>query len=361
MSNRSKVSTFPFAAALKAWERRNRYTPTPSVLPACHSVCLSPLPNIAFKKYTAGMTNAHNYPNVLLPREWSYRIPSDVMIYRLSSGTSVSSSPKDGHSSSDVYLSSLLGRVVGRTGTLLFDQLLGKVTIVIIYSGENRSFEPIDDQAKTLHLSSGKMALEWIVYSKNRKNTCSPFPPHRFVDVPTTSHQDGQTIKAPNDIFKCPLSLIDQMEKNNDTSLTKNQASSKFQMLEFLSTQLGKENSWETDTKKDTNDAFQGVQLLFLGCRKASNPVSRWIALRSVQSAKLLENYGRVFAYAGKFDATLKRVFHIDRPSDLPVLLLVDELGYIRWSAVGHPTQDAMTIFRECLKKLTRENSTIAV
>jgi len=65
------------------------------------------------------------------------------------------------------------------------------------------------------------------------------------------------------------------------------------------------------------------------------------------------------FVYRGKWKWEYEKALHM-YDKELPVVLLIDPLGYIRWHAVGLPTEDATDIFRSLSHRLAREKRSFA-
>eukprot|EP00440_Ansanella_granifera_P066485 gb/GFBE01072111.1/.p1 GENE.gb/GFBE01072111.1/~~gb/GFBE01072111.1/.p1 ORF type:complete len:381 (+),score=52.43 gb/GFBE01072111.1/:1-1143(+) len=60
------------------------------------------------------------------------------------------------------------------------------------------------------------------------------------------------------------------------------------------------------------------------------------------------------FVYRGKWKWEYEYALHLYN-KELPVVLLIDPLGYIRWHAVGLPTTEATELFRSLARKLANE------
>jgi len=60
------------------------------------------------------------------------------------------------------------------------------------------------------------------------------------------------------------------------------------------------------------------------------------------------------FVYRGAWKWEYEHALHLYN-KDLPVVLLLDAVGYIRWHAVGLPTDDATEIFQSLAKRLAHE------
>lgn len=62
----------------------------------------------------------------------------------------------------------------------------------------------------------------------------------------------------------------------------------------------------------------------------------------------------KTFVYKGKWKWEYEKALHL-YDKELPVVLLIDSLGYIRWHAVGLPTEDATDVFRSLSRQLAKE------
>lgn len=60
------------------------------------------------------------------------------------------------------------------------------------------------------------------------------------------------------------------------------------------------------------------------------------------------------FVYRGKWKSEYVHALHLYN-RELPVVLLLDQLGYIRWHAVGLPSDDAIAVFNDVAPRLARE------
>lgn len=61
------------------------------------------------------------------------------------------------------------------------------------------------------------------------------------------------------------------------------------------------------------------------------------------------------FVYRGKWKQEYVRALHL-YDQNLPSFLLVDRLGYIRWHAVGLPSEDATEVLIKVVRKVAKEN-----
>merc|ERR550514_194920 len=98
-----------------------------------------------------------------------------------------------------------------------------------------------------------------------------------------------------------------------------------------------------------------GAQVLKLHCSEGwfsrrTHHLTKFHLRRQVAESELHST----FVYRGKWKAEYVRSLHLyDR--ELPVLLLIDSLAYIRWHAVGLPTDDARELFRTLAHRLAHE------
>merc|ERR1739845_334583 len=60
------------------------------------------------------------------------------------------------------------------------------------------------------------------------------------------------------------------------------------------------------------------------------------------------------FVYHGKWKFDYVKSLHLYN-NQLPVVLLLDPLGYVRWHAVGLPSDDATAVFRSLASRLARD------
>lgn len=65
------------------------------------------------------------------------------------------------------------------------------------------------------------------------------------------------------------------------------------------------------------------------------------------------EEMFKTFVYKGKWKWEYVEALHL-YDADLPVMLLLDSLGYVRWHAVGLPTEEATGVFKDVSRKLAR-------
>merc|ERR1719409_2467223 len=62
----------------------------------------------------------------------------------------------------------------------------------------------------------------------------------------------------------------------------------------------------------------------------------------------------KTFVYSGKWKAEYVHSMHLYN-KELPIVLLIDPLGYIRWHAVGLPSPEATVLFRSLSRQLAFE------
>lgn len=65
------------------------------------------------------------------------------------------------------------------------------------------------------------------------------------------------------------------------------------------------------------------------------------------------------FVYRGKWKWDMVRALHL-YDKQLPTVLLLDALGYVRWHAVGLPSDDATEVFRTLSRRLATEKRNFA-
>jgi hypothetical protein len=61
-----------------------------------------------------------------------------------------------------------------------------------------------------------------------------------------------------------------------------------------------------------------------------------------------------MYVYRGKWSRDLVLDFHLYNRS-LPSVLFIDKAGYVRWHAVGLPTEESVATMLPLLRKLARE------
>jgi hypothetical protein len=89
---------------------------------------------------------------------------------------------------------------------------------------------------------------------------------------------------------------------------------------------------------------------------RRTHPLTRQI-LRSFKGEDIEPSRtDKVYIYRGKMNKDIVLDFHVYNKS-LPSILLVDKRGYIRWHAVGLPTEESAITANNLLKKLIREKS----
>ena len=105
----------------------------------------------------------------------------------------------------------------------------------------------------------------------------------------------------------------------------------------------------------------QGAQVLHMHmCEgwlsRRTHPLTRQI-LRSFRSEDIEPSkQDKIFIYRGKMDKDVVLDFHSYNKS-LPSILFIDKRGYIRWHAVGLPTEESTATANHLLNKLIKEKS----
>jgi len=97
------------------------------------------------------------------------------------------------------------------------------------------------------------------------------------------------------------------------------------------------------------------TQILKLHCEEGwfnrrTHQLTKFHLRRQVEESELWTT----FVYRGKWKWEYLRALHL-YDKELPVVLLLDSLGYIRWHAVGLPTDAATAAFRVLSRKLVTE------
>lgn len=99
----------------------------------------------------------------------------------------------------------------------------------------------------------------------------------------------------------------------------------------------------------------KNTQLLKLHCEES------WLSRRTHQLTKFQirrqipeEELWKTFVYSGKWKWEYVHALHL-YDKHLPVVLLLDSVGYVRWHAVGMPSEDAIEVFKTVSKKLASE------
>jgi len=98
-----------------------------------------------------------------------------------------------------------------------------------------------------------------------------------------------------------------------------------------------------------------GTQMFKLHCEEG------WLNRRTHQLTKFQlrrqveeDELWTTFVYSGKWKWEYVHSLHL-YDKHLPVVLLLDSLGYVRWHAVGMPSEDAVEVFRDVSRKLATE------
>jgi len=104
--------------------------------------------------------------------------------------------------------------------------------------------------------------------------------------------------------------------------------------------------------------SYPKTQVLKLHCSKGwfnrrTHQLTKFHLRRQVEDDEQFST----FVYRGKWHLELERALHL-YDSALPGVLLVDPLAYVRWHAVGLPTDDATNVFRALAQRLAHEKKT---
>merc|ERR1712039_334775 len=102
-------------------------------------------------------------------------------------------------------------------------------------------------------------------------------------------------------------------------------------------------------------NALPRTQVFKLHCEKGwfnrrTHQLTKFHLRRQVDESELFTT----FVYHGKWKFEYVKKMHLYN-NELPVVLLLDPLGYIRWHAVGLPSEDATGLFRSLSHKLAHE------
>lgn len=82
---------------------------------------------------------------------------------------------------------------------------------------------------------------------------------------------------------------------------------------------------------------------------RRTSSLTKFTLRRQVETHELFET----FVYRGKWTTEIVRTMPYNQ--DLPSILLVDRYGYIRWHAVGLPTQEAIDTVKPLIQQLMHE------
>lgn len=101
-----------------------------------------------------------------------------------------------------------------------------------------------------------------------------------------------------------------------------------------------------------------GTQMFKLHCEEG------WLNRRTHQLTKFQlrrqvdeDELWTTFVYSGKWKWEYVHALHL-YDKQLPVVLLLDSLGYVRWHAVGLPSEDSVEVFKQVSRKLALEKKT---
>ncbi len=124
-------------------------------------------------------------------------------------------------------------------------------------------------------------------------------------------------------------------------------------------------NSGVKAWKTRLEDAAQTLQVLNIHfCQgwlsRRTHPLTRQILRSSFMGESSEQSETTInqntFIYRGKWHRDLVLDFHLYNES-LPSILLIDKKGYVRWHAVGLPTDECLDAMTPLLHKLTREKN----
>lgn len=101
--------------------------------------------------------------------------------------------------------------------------------------------------------------------------------------------------------------------------------------------------------------ASRKVQLLKLHMSEGwlsrrTNALTKFLLRRQLTTQEQFST----FVYRGKWRHDLVADLHLYNP-ELPTCLLIDKLGYIRWHAVGWPTEKALGVLQPVVRSLATE------
>lgn len=98
-----------------------------------------------------------------------------------------------------------------------------------------------------------------------------------------------------------------------------------------------------------------GTQMFKLHCEEGffnrrTHLLTKFQLRRQVDDSELFTT----FVYRGKWKWEYVHALHL-YDKNLPVVLLLDQLGYIRWHAVGLPSEDSVALFKTLSSRLAQE------
>jgi len=108
---------------------------------------------------------------------------------------------------------------------------------------------------------------------------------------------------------------------------------------------------WEglPESKRETTQMFR-MHIAEGWFSRRSHMFTKFALRRQVEEEDLFST----LVYRDKWTPEIARTMHVYN-QDLPSILLIDKLGYIRWHAVGLPTEDAMNTMKPLIKQLLVE------
>jgi len=106
--------------------------------------------------------------------------------------------------------------------------------------------------------------------------------------------------------------------------------------------------------------ARKNTQVLKIHCEEGwlnrrTSVLTKFHLRRQVKEDELFTT----MVYRGKWKPEIVRALHI-YDKELPSILLIDPLGYVRWHAVGLPTDEATLLFRSLSRRLATEKKNYA-
>ena len=112
--------------------------------------------------------------------------------------------------------------------------------------------------------------------------------------------------------------------------------------------------AWKNAVSNESSAQVLNVHFCEGWLSRRTHPLTRQI-LRSFRSEEVEPSKAdKMYVYRGKWHRDLVLDFHLYNKS-LPSILLVDKKGYVRWHAVGLPSDDSLEVMLRLLQKLVRE------
>jgi len=222
-------------------------------------------------------------------------------------------------------------------------------------------------QAKALAARAGLAPARWSVdISAPYYNGEIPLAPFRrgqtaAYNYPRILVPREMALRVPSDMYVDPVfqtSDPEQKWKMRSTCLFPRMQNKTTLLLIFsgqpLSGLFTGLQRWLDSTGKE----FLGLpktQLLKMHCsegwlNRRTHQLTKFHLRRQVPEDELFTT----LVYRGKWKWEYVRALHL-YDKNLPVVLLIDPLGYIRWHAVGLPTDDATEVFKQLSRRLAVE------